>query len=457
MKRTNFEASSRLPASAADLFAWHERPGAFERLRPPWEHVCLISHEGIRDGQRAVIRMGRFPFARTWIAEHRDYRPGESFQDMQIAGPFAEWEHTHRVTPEGETTARLTDAIEYRLPAGALGQLLAGRAIRRKIERVFRFRHRRTLEDLTFWNQLGGRRTMKVLITGGTGLIGGELASLLTTGGHEAVILTRSQSKSPHHTTWNPDAETYDPRWFEGYDAVVHLAGENIAGRRWTAAYKQRLRDSRIQVTGKLARALARLDAPPRVLVSASAIGWYGARDDIPLDETAEAGEGFLPDLCREWEAAAAPAAEAGIRVVHPRLGVVLSPRGGALAKMLLPFKLGAGGVVGSGRQVMSWIGIDDAVAGLAHAVFTDTLRGPINLTSPQAVTNREFTKTLGRVLRRPTIFPMPAFAARLAFGEMADGLLLSGARVVPGKLLESGYTFRHPELEDCLRHLLGR
>ncbi len=246
------------------------------------------------------------------------------------------------------------------------------------------------------------------------------------------------------------------PSALEGVDAVVHLAGENIA-ERWTAAKKARIRDSRVKGTQLLCETLTRLSSPPKVLVSASAIGYYGDRGEETLTDDSPPGRGFLPEVCRAWEAATEPARQQGLRVVQLRLGVVLSVAGGALAKMLPPFRLGLGGVLGSGRQYMSWIALDDVVGTLQHAVVTDALQGPTNAVAPRAVTNQEFTKTLGKVLGRPTAMPLPAFAARLMFGEMADELLLASARVQPTKLLASGYQFRYPELAEALRHLLAR
>lgn len=457
MKTTSFEKQSILPVTAAEAFEWHERSGAFERLSPPWDHVELLYHEGIRNGRKAAIRISGIPLRSTWIAEHHNYQPGERFEDVQTSGPFSYWRHTHSFEAASETTCRLTDAIRYRLPGGPIGSWLMGGVTRRKLDRMFAFRHRRTIDDLAFWNQYRGTTAMKILITGGTGLVGSELRALLSTGGHHPVVLTRSKPSSEQERQWDPSAAEFDPHLFDDADAIVHLAGENIAGQRWSKSYKRKLRDSRVDVTRKLAAALVKLDEPPKVLVSASAIGWYGDRGDEELTEAAEPGDGFLPDLCRDWEATSQTVTERGIRVVNPRLGVVLSPRGGALQKMLFPFKMCAGGVIGSGRQWMSWIGIDDVAAALAHAVLTDSLAGPVNLVAPSPVTNREFTKTLGRVLGRPTVLPMPGFLARMAFGEMAEALLLSSARVVPEKLRRSGYAFRHADLEGCLRHLMGR
>jgi len=240
-------------------------------------------------------------------------------------------------------------------------------------------------------------------------------------------------------------------------DAVVHLAGESIAGGRWTARKKQRIRESRVDATRRLTDTLTRLAKPPAVLVCASAIGYYGSRGDEVLSEESRPGTGFLADVGREWESASAAAIVRGIRVVNVRIGIVLSPAGGALAKMLTPFRLGLGGVIGGGAQWMSWIALDDVIGALRHALGTDALRGPVNAVAPAPVTNAEFTRTLGRVLRRPTLLPMPAFAARLALGEMADELLLSSQRVLPARLLASGFAFRYPTLEGALRHELGR
>ena len=296
---------------------------------------------------------------------------------------------------------------------------------------------------------------MKILVTGASGLVGRALVPLLAGGGHEVVRLVRS-APGAGDIQWHPDAGVIQAGALEGFDGVVHLAGENIASGRWNAEKKRRIKESRVRGTRLLARALAALERPPQVLVSASAVGFFGDRGDEELTETSPAGSGFLSEVCREWEAVTEAAEGKGIRVVHARLGVVLSQEGGALAKMLAPFKLGAGGVVGNGRQYMSWITLDDTVAAITHLVATGSAAGPVNVVAPAPVTNREFTSTLGRVLRRPTVFPLPGFVARLMFGEMADELLLASTRVKPANLLDSGFTFCHRSLEEGLRHVLG-
>lgn len=290
---------------------------------------------------------------------------------------------------------------------------------------------------------------MKIAMTGSSGLVGSALVSLLTEAGHDVVRLRRP-------VQWDPETGTIESSVFVSADAIVHLAGENIAASRWTSARKRRIRDSRVKGTKLIAEALGRMEKPPQVLVSASAIGYYGDRGAEVLREQSVPGTGFLADVCREWEAATAAAERKGVRVVHLRTGLVLSPQGGALGKMLFPFKLGIGGKIGSGSQYWSWISLDDVCAAIVHCMQTTTLSGPINIVSPLPVTNLEFTKTLGRVLRRPTVFPLPAPAARLAFGEMADALMLASARVLPTKLTESRFSFRHEDLEPTLRRLLA-
>jgi uncharacterized protein (TIGR01777 family) len=298
---------------------------------------------------------------------------------------------------------------------------------------------------------------MHIAVSGSSGLVGSALVRSLTVGGHSASRLVRGPAAGADAIGWDPAAGVRDAARLEGLDGVVHLAGENIGAGRWTARRKAEIRRSRVEGTQRLCEALARLARPPRVLVSASAVGFYGDRGDEALREESPAGNDFLAGVCRDWEAATGPAARAGIRVVCLRFGMVLSPAGGGLQKMLLPFRLGAGGRLGDGRQYMSWIALDDAVGALHHALVTESLAGPVNAVAPSPATNAEFTRELARVLRRPAIVPLPAFAARLAFGEMADALLLASQRVMPGRLLASGYAFRFPGLEGALRHLLGR
>ena len=300
---------------------------------------------------------------------------------------------------------------------------------------------------------------MKVLVSGSTGLIGSALVGELSVGGDIVTRLLRSSPKEKKGGTahWDPGTGTVDPEGLGGHDAVVHLAGENIAGTPWSPERKKRIRDSRVAGTRLLCESLLRLERLPNTLVCASATGIYGDRGEEVLREESKPGKGFLAEVCRDWEEATGEAARKGMRVVNLRIGMVLSQEGGALAKMLPAFRAGAGGRIGSGWQYMSWIALPDLVGAIRHAIATDSLAGPVNAVSPHPVTNREFTKTLGHVLGRPTVAFLPAFAARLLFGEMADELLLASARVEPAKLLASGYRFLLPEAEGAMRYLLGK
>src|SRR6267142_866244 len=296
---------------------------------------------------------------------------------------------------------------------------------------------------------------MKILVSGSHGLVGTALERSLKLAGDEVFSLVRRAPHSDSEVEWYPERGSLALARLEGMDAVVHLAGESIASSRWTDEKKQSIRDSRVKGTSVLSEALANLKQPPKTLISASAIGYYGDRGDLILTEDSAPGNDFLADVCREWEKATESAPKKGIRVVNARFGVILSADGGALAKMLTPFRMGIGGRVGSGKQWMSWIALDDVVGALKFALANDTLSGPVNFVAPNPVTNAEFTKTLGKVLSRPTLFPIPAFGLRLVFGEMADALLLSSQRVEPERLKARGYKFQHSQLEGALRHAL--
>jgi len=293
---------------------------------------------------------------------------------------------------------------------------------------------------------------MRILVSGSHGLVGKALIGSLTSDGHEIVRLVRGKPSGAAEIEWHPNQEKIDTSSLEGIDAVVHLAGESIASGRWTDEKKRAIRDSRVKGTTLLSDALARLSRPPSVFVSASAIGYYGNRGDELLTEKSAPGDDFLAGVCVEWENATIPAIEKGIRTVHARFGIILDANDGALGKMLTPFRMGIGGRIGDGKQWMSWIHIEDVVNGLKSLISDSSVNGPVNFVAPNPVTNAEFTKTLGRVLSKPTLFPIPAFGVRLAFGEMADALLLSSAKVKPDVLQH----FAYPTLDSALRHLLN-
>jgi uncharacterized protein (TIGR01777 family) len=296
---------------------------------------------------------------------------------------------------------------------------------------------------------------MKVAIAGASGLVGSALIPVLKSMGAQITRMVRSKPKADE-LEWHPNQDELRPDSLAGFDTIINLAGENIAGGRWTDDQKRKIRESRINGTHLLSEAIAKLSPKPRVFICASATGIYGDRDDEVLDEQSESGGGFLAGVCREWEEATKPAIEAGIRVVNLRLGPILAREGGMLAKLLTPFKMGMGGKVGSGRQYISWIAIDDVIQAIKLAIEDASIHGPLNIVSPNPVTNEEFTKTLGHVLNRPTALAIPPFAARLAFGEMADEMLLASQKVIPKKLANAGFVFEYPELEPTLKHLLA-
>ena len=455
MADRTFRLVHPLPVSATRAFDWHTLPGAFERLVPPWEDVRMEGPPApVEEGAEQVVSFPLGPLRGRWRSRISSVVPGESFQDVQVSGPFARWTHTHTLRDLEGGTSELEDSVAYALPLGPLGALFGGGMVKGKLERMFAYRHRITRGDLERHAAAGDRR-LDVLVSGSSGMVGEALCAFLSTGGHRVRRLVRRAPRTADEFRWNPDEGVFDPAAMEGADAVVHLAGENIAGRRWSPRQKDRIRRSRIEGTRLVADAIRRAESAPPVLVSASAVGIYGDRGDEVLDEHSTDGEGYLAEVCKGWEKEAA--ALSGARVARLRFGVILSPAGGALRKMLLPFLAGAGGRIGSGRQWMSWVALDDVVGAIHHALVNEGVEGAVNVVAPDAVTNAGYTKTLGRVLRRPTIAPTPGAVARLAFGELADELLLASQRVSPNRLLETGYRFGYPELEGALRHQLGR
>jgi hypothetical protein len=298
---------------------------------------------------------------------------------------------------------------------------------------------------------------MKVIVSGSSGLIGRSLVPSLHDGGHEVVRLVRREPHSADEVRWDPAIGTIDAAGLEGADVAFHLAGAGIGDKRWTESYKKEILDSRVLGTGLLASTLAALDSKPSVMVSGSAIAWYGDRGDEILDESAPQGDGFLADVVAAWEAAAQPAADAGIRVVHPRTGIVLSSTSLVIGRLLLPFKLGAGGRMGSGDQWWSWIALDDVVRAMSNLAFVSELAGPVNLTAPNPVTNQEFVDTFGSVLRRPTLIPTPSLAIKSILGsELAEALVFQSQRVVPARLIEDGFEFDSPILREALQSAIA-
>jgi uncharacterized protein (TIGR01777 family) len=451
-----FEWRSVVPTSADEVFAYHARPGAFRRLAPPWQKMKVLEDSGDVTGGRVAFDVWFGPVRRRWVAEMGSAIPGRQFVDRQVEGPFASWEHTHRFVPIDEGKSELLDHVEYSLPAGGLtdivGEVPAGKAL----SRVFRFRHERTRLDLGRHAQWADRPRLRVAIAGASGLIGSHLADYLTTAGHGVVRLVRNTEAGPDEIPWDPSTGALYHGALEGVDAIINLAAVTLNGI-WTPRRKKAILESRVQATSTLAEAIARMDSPPSVFISVSAVGAYGSRGGEVITEQTPTGTGFLADVCRAWEEAAMPARDAGVRLVTPRQGIVISAEGGALATMSPLFRAGIGGRLGDGRQYWAWAALDDLLAAFEWALHDEELEGVVNFTSPEPLTNREVTQTLGRVLRHPAALAAPAFVLRHGLGGMGDEMLLASQRAMPARLKERGFRFAFPKLEGALRYELGR
>jgi len=448
---THYERKILLPFSASTVFEWHKQDGALERLIPPWQQVKILKREGqgIQNGARLKMKVSQGWLGGILEVEHRDYIEGKQFRDVLIQGPYKRWEHTHLTQDQQENESLMIDSIEYETPFSYFIQSY----MEKELNRLFTYRHQTLKEDL-FRHQ--GVKSMKILISGASGLVGSALVPFLTTGQHQVVKLVRqSTNLKSDEIAWDPATGFIDGASLEGFDAVVHLAGESIMGR-WTEEKKQKIKESRVKGTQLLSQTLSQLKQKPSVFICSSATGYYGNRGDEILTEQSPKGEGFLADVCEEWENATRTAVEASIRTINLRTGIVLSPKGGALKQMLTPFKWGLGGEMGSGQQYMSWITLDDLIYMILYLIEQPFIAGPVNAVGPHPVTNKEFIQTLGHVLHRPTFLKVPTFGIQLLFGEMGEELLLTSARVEPAKLNKAGFRFSYPHLEKALSHLLG-
>ncbi|OBJ55579.1 TIGR01777 family oxidoreductase [Mycobacterium sp. 1423905.2] len=443
---------SVVDAPREDVFAWHTRPGAFTRLSPPWQPLRLVSEAAsVRDG-RATLAL---PGGLRWVAEHQpdSYDPPRRFVDAIGGDGLASlpariavnWRHTHDFEEVAADRTRVIDRVQTPVP---------GRALRP----MFVYRHRQLADDLAAHRLAAehGLNPATVAVTGSSGLVGTALSAFLSTGGHRVIRLVRGPAQGEHERRWNP--EEPDPDLFAGVDAVIHLAGASIAGR-FSEQHRKAIRDSRIGPTRRLAQVVARTPNGPGVLITASAIGYYGYdRGDATLTEDSERGDGFLADVVADWEDAAAPAEQDGVRVVRVRTGIVQSPLGGTLRLLRPLFSAGLGGRLGDGRQWLSWIGIDDLIDVYHRALWDTDLSGPVNAVAPQPVSNSEYTRVLAAVLRRPAALPVPPIGPRILLGEQgARELAFASQRVVPNRLIGAGHRFRQPDLDSALRHILGR
>ncbi|MEI8214210.1 MAG: TIGR01777 family oxidoreductase [Planctomycetota bacterium] len=469
-----FEASSAFDCDQHQLFAYHQSPGAIDRLIPPWEDITVLSsQDSLEVGSKVVLENRMFGLRLKVKAIHVEYEPERLFVDSMEQGPFRRWLHRHQFDPiqnggSQATSSRLTDHIEFELPLAPVSHI-ALPWLRSKLAAMFAYRHQVTRDDITALQQLKSLRGSlhdrpRIGITGSSGLVGQRTLELASVMGCEVVRILRRESKPRRQrdptnvqSAFLDSTEKENSERLEGLDAVIHLAGAGIGDRRWTLSAKQAIYNSRIDTTQQLVHQLQSLARPPRSLVSVSGIGIFGDRATEVLDEYSQPAprSDFLSSVAQDWESAANGYESTG-RVAIARLGVVLHPRLGALPKLLTPMRLGLGGPIGNGKQFWPWIHVDDAANTLLHLAFNGECHGPYHAVSPEAATNRTFMQTLGHVLHRPSLLPMPTFAIKVLLGEMAEPLLLASTHVTTDRLLGSGYRFRFPDLRGAFQNLLG-
>ena len=428
-------------------FAWILYPGVLKRLLPPWVKVDFLPSIPCNKTQVGLkVYIG--PFFFKWILEHDNFKLNQEFKDKQITGPFKRYLHTHRFIPIDSQSCILSDQIEFD-SVYFLEKLIAKRFVR-----LLKWRQKIMKEDLELIYKYSSV-PLKILVSGASGFMGSELTTFLRLAGHNVIRLVRHKQEIGSDTLyWDPVEGWFSKQDFEGFDAVFHLAGAPIA-HRWTKKYRKKLSTSRCRDTWLLSQVLSRLYSPPKIVISASAIGFYGDCREKKVTESSSAGEGFLSSLCQQWEASLEAVEQRGCRVVNARFGVVLGAKGGMLRQVLPFYHLGLGGRIGSGNQYLSWIGIDDAISALYHLLMTESLNRAVNLVATYPVKQKEFASILAAKLRRPHFFHLPSALISLTLGDMGKEMLLASAQVYPQKLLESGYSFRYPNLQEALNWVM--
>jgi uncharacterized protein (TIGR01777 family) len=460
--RSIFIKSTKIPVTNKDAFDYHAREGALERLVPPWSILTVTSHEGdIRDGAISTFKVSLGPTSFKWTAAHFGYLQDRQFQDKMVKGPFHSWIHTHSFIPDEIGRCIMEDKIAYSPPFGKLGPILLNDTIQNNLNQLFHYRHRILNNDINLWKIAGRSKGQRILITGSHGLIGSSLIPLLTAAGEHKITrlvrpLSNRNNTNSHSIEWDPSDDKVNVKQLEGFDVVVHLAGESIFGR-WPHSKKQRILESRIKSTRLLCDSLIKLANPPSTLICASASGFYGNQGNEVLTEESKPGFGFLSDVCQKWEESTETARDAGIRVINTRFGVVLTPKGGMLQKLLALSRFGLSLRLGDENQYISWISIEDVIGSIFYSIIDPSIKGPVNVVSPNPVTILEFSKTLARIVESKIMLPISRKLAKMMLGELADAMMTSSTLVVPNKLSSAGYRFVNPDLEDAFRLLLGR
>ena len=430
---------------------------------PEWEGIQPINAGRLVNGDETIFKVKLGPIRQKWVAKHHSVIPGESFADKMMKGPFGAWDHHHTFQAESDGTTSVIDNVEYKLTVHIFTGWSAGFTVLPRMKQMFEFRSVRVANDLNQIQKTSSLPRQRILVSGSTGMIGLQLCAFLEAAGHDVHRLLRPSTKLPTDVDsdkvvrWNDLTGEIIEGDMNGFDTIIHMAGAGIGDKRWSKKRLKLIRDSRIIPTENLAKIVAGLDSPPKKMLCSSAIGFYGNRGTEVLDENSNPGNDLLSNLCKDWENSSNVAKDAGINVIHLRTGIVMSPLGGALAKLLLPAQMGAGGPVGGGKQMQSWISLDDEIYAIHHLMMKEDSHGVYNLTAPNPVSQKQFAKTLGKVLRRPAFAPLPGFVIKILFGQMGKKLVLEGQDVRPTRLLESGYEFTHSELESCLRSCLGK
>jgi uncharacterized protein (TIGR01777 family) len=457
-----------LSSNIETVFEYHTHEEAIERLIPPWSPLQVLkSNTGLKNGTIAILRLKIGPFGIRWIAQHSGYIQNRQFQDKMIKGPLKYWLHTHSFIPNEINNCTMEDRIDYSPPFGLAGNNFINKKIRDKLYQLFYYRHHILKNDMNLWKLVGNSKGKKILITGSTGLIGSALVPFLNTvGNHHITRMVRPSSKYRDNNNnnnnarivkWDPEKDIIDIDNLNGFDTIIHLGGENIFGR-WSNSKKRKLLDSRIRTTRLLCNSLSKLKSPPSTLICASAIGFYGSQGRKLLTEETSQGSGFLSDVCQKWEDSTESAKSIGIRVINARFGMVLTPKGGMLQKLVKPSILKIGLKFPDENQYVSWVSIEDVIGSILYSIEDSSIKGPVNVVSPNPIKMSEFMKVLSQVLDNKLNLPLAKSTLKLVFGEeFADYVVSSSSFVLPKKLTMAGYPFLNTNLENTLRLLLGR